>query len=122
MRFIFIIKATPESEAGPMPSPEVARQMATFHEALSQAGALLDAARLKPSAQGWRIRYDGGERKVVDGPFTESEGLVAGYTLIQARTREEALEWSRRFPNPNGDGMPAEIEVRALYGPEDFTA
>lgn len=120
MRFLIIVKATPESEAGVMPDESLFAAMADFHEELADAGALLDASGLKPSAEGWRIRYDGAQRTVIDGPFTESEGLIAGYTLIQADSREEALEWTRRFPNPRGEGIPAEIEVRPLFELEDF--
>lgn len=122
MRFLIIVKATRESEAETSPAPDesLLAAMADFHEALSKAGALLDASGLKPSSAGWRIRYDAKQRTVVDGPFTETKELIAGYTLIQVRSREEALEWSRRFPNPNGEGIPAEIEVRQLYEIEDF--
>lgn len=120
MRFLIIVKATPESEAGTLPSEELLAEMATFHEALAQAGALLDGSGLKPSAQGWRLRYEGSRRTVIDGPFTESKELIAGYTLFQARDREEALAWTRRFPNPRGDAFPAEIEVRPLYDLDDF--
>jgi len=122
MRYMIIVKATPESEAGVFP-PNMAELMAvmgTFHEELARAGVLLDASGLKPSSQGWRIRYDGKTRQVIDGPFTESKELIAGYTLIQVRSRDEALEWTRRFPNPVGEGMAAEIEVRRLYEEEDF--
>lgn len=94
--------------------------MAGFHEELAKAGALLDAAGLQPSSTGWRIRYHGEQRALVDGPFAESQWLIAAYTLIQARDREEARAWSRRFPNPRGKGLPAEIEVRPLYAIEDF--
>lgn len=120
MRFLIIVKATPESEAGTLPSEELLAEMATFHEALAQAGALLDGSGLKPSTQGWRLRYEGSRRTVIDGPFTESKELIAGYTLFQARDREEALAWTRRFPNPRGDAFPAEIEVRPLYDLDDF--
>ncbi|MBE2260171.1 MAG: YciI family protein [Rhodobacteraceae bacterium] len=122
MRFLIIVKATPESEAetSPAPGEELLAAMAGFHEELAKAGALLDASGLKPSSAGWRIRYDGEQRTVIDGPFAESRELIAGYTLIQARDREEALAWSQRFPNPRGQGLPAEIEVRPLYGLEDF--
>lgn len=120
MRFLIIVKATQASETGCIPDPELIGQMAAFHEELAKAGALLDAAGLKPTAQGWRIRYDGDKRRIIDGPFAESKEPIAGYTLIQARSREEAQEWSRRFPNPRGEGMPAEIEVRPLYSLEDF--
>lgn len=120
MRFLIIVKATPESEAGTLPSEELLAEMATFHEALAQAGALLDGSGLKPSTQGWRLRYEGSRRTIIDGPFTESKELIAGYTLFQARDREEALAWTRRFPNPRGDAFPAEIEVRPLYDLDDF--
>lgn len=120
MRFLIIVKACPESEAGVMPGVELMTQMATYHEELARAGVLLDGSGLKPSAAGWRIRYEGGQRHVIDGPFAETKELVAGYTLIQARSREEALEWTRRYPNPRGEGIPAEIEVRPLYELEDF--
>ena len=120
MRFLIIVKATTESETGVMPEEKLIAQMADFHEELAKAGALLDASGLQPSASGWRIRYDGTTRSVVEGPFDKFETLVSGYTLIQARTREEALEWTKRFPNPRGDGLPAEIEVRPLHGLDDF--
>jgi len=122
MKFMIVVKATADSEAGRFPpdSEKMFRQMADYHEQLAQAGVLLDASGLQPSSKGWRIRYDGGRRTVVDGPFTESKELIAGYTVIQVRNRDEALEWSRRFPNPVGDNQPAEIEVRQLYEMNDF--
>ena len=120
MRFMIIVKATADSEAGVMPDEGLLSRMASYHEALAGAGALLDAAGLKPSATGWRIRYDGEVRRVIDGPFTETKALIAGYTLIQVKSREEAMAWARRFPNPAGDGKPAEIEVRPLYTLDDF--
>lgn len=122
MKFMIIVKATPDSEAGRFPddSEKMFEAMADYHEQLVQAGALLDASGLQPSGKGWRIRYDGEHRTVVDGPFTESKELIAGYTLIQVRNRDEALEWTRRFPNPVGRGKAAEIEVRQLYEMEDF--
>ena len=120
MRFLIIVKATAESEAGAMHEETLIPQMAGFHEELAKTGALLDASGLLPSASGWRIRYDGTKHTVVEGPFDTLETLVSGYTLIQARTREEALEWTNRFPNPRGDGLPAEIEVRPLHGLDDF--
>ncbi len=123
MRFLIIVKTTPESEAetSPAPSEALLAAMAAFHEELAKAGALLDASGLKPSSAGWRIRYEGERRRVIDGPFAETKELVAGYTLIEVRSREEALEWSRRYPNPRGEGLPAEIEVRPLYALEDFS-
>jgi hypothetical protein len=121
---MIIVKATPESEKGVFPPnmAELMQVMEVFHQELAQAGVLLDASGLKPSSEGWRIRYQGKERKVIDGPFTESKELIAGYTLIQVRSRDEALEWTRRFPNPVGEGLSAEIEVRPLYEEEDFAA
>ncbi|HSH91418.1 MAG TPA: YciI family protein [Ramlibacter sp.] len=122
MKFMIIVKATADSEAGRFPpdAEQMFQAMATFHEELAKAGVLLDAAGLQPSSKGWRVRYDGDKRTVVDGPFTESKELIAGYTMIQVRNRAEALEWSRRFPNPVGANQPAEIEVRQQYEMEDF--
>ncbi|HUF35074.1 MAG TPA: YciI family protein [Gemmatimonadales bacterium] len=120
MRFMIIVKATKDTEAGVMPEEKLIAAMATYHEELARAGVLLDASGLKPSATGWRIVYDGQKRTVVDGPFAESKELLAGYTLIQVKSREEALEWTRRFPNPAVDGGRAEIEVRQLYELDDF--
>ena len=125
MRFMIIVKATKESEAeegpaGTVPDDNLMADMAAYHEDLQRAGVLLDGNGLTPSSKGFRIRYDGGKRTVIDGPFAEAKELVAGYTLIQVKSREEALEWARRFPNPNGEGKPAEIEVRPMYELEDF--
>jgi hypothetical protein len=122
MRFMIIVKATPDSEAGRFPpNPEPLFQaMATYHEELARAGVLLDASGLQPSSKGWRVQYEGAKRSIVDGPFTESKELIAGYTLIQTRNRDEALEWSKRFPNPVGEGVSCHIEVRQLYEMEDF--
>jgi len=123
MRFMIIVKSCPEFEAETTPqSPDeqLMKDMADFHEELSQAGVLLDASGLQPSRKGWRIHYDGQKRTVVDGPFAESKELIAGFTTIQVRSRQEALEWSRRFPNPAGRNLPAVIEVRQLYELDDF--
>ena len=119
---MIIVKATADSEAGRWPedSAQLFEAMRIYHEELAKAGALLDASGLHPRSQGWRISYDGDRRTVGGGPFTESKELIAGYTLIQVRSREEALEWTRRFPNPVGAGKPAEIEVRQLFEMEDF--
>jgi hypothetical protein len=119
---MIIVKATPDSEAGRFPedSEQLFQAMAAYHEELARAGVLLDASGLQPSSKGWRVRYEGSSRKVIDGPFTETKELVAGYTLIQTRTRDEAVEWSRRFPNPIREGSPCAIEVRQLYELEDF--
>ena len=120
MRYMIIVKATRDTEAGVMPEEPLLAAMAGYHEALMRAGVLLDASGLKPSADGWRIRYRGSARSVTDGPFTETKEMIAGYTLIQVNSREEALEWTRRFPNPAGEGVDAEIEVRQLFELDDF--
>ncbi len=120
MRFMIIVKATEESEAGVMPEEKLIAEMAEYHERLHKAGVLLDASGLQPSSKGFRIEYSGEKRTVTDGPFAETKELIAGYTLIQVESREEALEWSRRFPNPVTDGAEAEIEVRQLFELEDF--
>jgi hypothetical protein len=122
MRFMIIVKATKDTEAGVLPTDgTLMEEMAAYHEALAKAGALLDGSGLHPSAKGWRIKYNGDKRSVTDGPFTETKELIAGYTLIQVKSRQEAMEWSRRFPNPSLDGGKAEIEVRQIYELEDFS-
>ena len=120
MRFLILVKANVVSEAGAPVDESLFRAMADYHEELVKAGVLLDASGLHPTAKGWRIRYSGGRGTVLDGPFTESKELIAGYTLIQVKSREEALEWSRRFPAPFGSAMDCEIEVRQLYDLDDF--
>jgi hypothetical protein len=120
MRFMIIVKATADTEAGVKPEENLFQEMAAYHEELARAGMLLDGSGLKPSSKGWRVKYDGSKRAVVDGPFAETKELIAGYTLIQAKSREEAIEWSKRFPNPMGEGKTCEIEVRPLYELEDF--
>jgi hypothetical protein len=120
MRFMIIVKATHDSEAGVMPKDSLFAAMASYHEELAKAGVLLDAAGLQPSSKGWRIRYGRSQRQLIDGPFAETKELVAGYTLIQVRSRDEAREWARRFPAPMGEGVDAEIEVRQLYEIDDF--
>lgn len=123
MRFMIIVKATRDSEAGVMPEDALIAliaQMGKYHEELAQASMLVDGAGLKASSHGWRIQYSGDKRTYVDGPFTETKELVAGYTLIQAKSREEAIEWTKRFPNPSHFNGEAQIEVRQLFSPEDF--
>ena len=123
MRFMIIVKATADSEAGVMPPPQLLAQMGDFHDDLARAGVLLDGAGLRASAHGWRVAIGGdGQRRVFDGPFAETKELIAGYTLIQARSRDEAIEWSRRYPNPTLHSSACEIEVRQLFEAEDFAA
>jgi hypothetical protein len=120
MRFIIIVRANAETEAGVLPDDSLVAEMADYHEQLAKAGVLLDANGLQASSKGWRIRYSGGKRTVIDGPFTETKELIAGYTLIQVKSRDEALEWTRRFPAPFGAGKEGEIEVRQLFELDDF--
>ena len=120
MRFMILVKANKESEAGVKPTEEMFATMADYHEQLAKAGVLLDANGLQPTAKGWRVKYAGGKRTVIDGPFTEAKELIAGYTTIQVKSREEAVEWSRRFPNPTLDGSDCEIEVRQVFDLDDF--
>ena len=119
MRFMMIVKASPESEKGVMPSEELIDAMTRYNEELTKAGVLLDLSGLQPSSKGFRIKYSGGKKTVVDGPFTETKELVAGYWVIQVKSREEALEWAKRAPapHPNGEG---EIEVRPFFEIDDF--
>jgi len=118
MRFMILVKATKDSEAGVMPSQDMLTAMADYHEQLARAGVLLDGNGLHPSSKGWRIEYSGGKRAVIDGPFTETKELIAGYTMIDVKSREEALEWAKRMPNPHiEDGV---IEIRQVYELEDF--
>lgn len=120
MRFMIIIKATKDSEAGVMPSQQLLSEMGTFNEALVQAGVMLAGDGLHPSAKGARVRFSGTRRTVIDGPFAETKELIAGYWLWQCGSKEEAIEWVKRCPNP----MPgeSEIEIRQVFEAEDFGA
>jgi len=120
MRFMILVKATRDSEAGKMPPESLFAEMGAYHEELSKAGILVDASGLQRSEKGWRIKYNGKQRSVVDGPFAETKELVAGYTVINVSSREEAIEWTKRYPNPAVDGANAQIEVREFYELEDF--
>jgi hypothetical protein len=117
---MIMVRANKDTEAGKMPEEKLIADMAAYHEELVKAGVLLDASGLQPSAKGARINYSGGKRTVVDGPFAESKELIAGYTLIQVKSREEAMEWAKRFPAPHGDAAEGEVEIRQLYELEDF--
>jgi len=120
MRYMIIVRATVDSEAGVMPEEKLLATMQKYHQELASAGVLVDASGLKPSSQGWRIKYDGGKRTVVDGPFAETKELVAGYTIINVKSRQEAIELTKRFPNPAGEGKAGEIEVREFFELDDF--
>jgi len=118
MRFMMIVKANKDSEAGVMPSEELHAAMSKYNEELMKAGVLLDLGGLKASSKGARIKFSGGKRTVVDGPFTESKELIAGYWLWQVRSMEEAVEWVKRCPCPHeGEG---EVEIRQVFEAEDF--
>lgn len=122
MRFMIIVKSCAdfEAEVTPQAPEELLAEMAAYHEELARAGVLLDGSGLHPSRTGWRVHYGPEGKRIVDGPFAEAKELIAGYTLIQVRNREEALEWSRRFPNPAGRGMEAVIELRQLIELDEF--
>lgn len=120
MRYMIVVKATPESERGEMPEQALFDAMAAYHEDLQKAGVLLAADGLQPSSEGWRVTWKNGSKSVTDGPFTEAKELIAGFTMIQVKSREEAEEWAARFPNPGVDGLNGEIEVRRVFELEDF--
>ncbi|WDT74534.1 MAG: YciI family protein [Candidatus Manganitrophus sp.] len=120
MRYMIIVKASKDSEAGVMPEEKLIAEMATYHEELAKAGVLVDGAGLQASAKGFKIKYSGNKRTVVDGPFTETKEMIAGYTIINVKSREEAVEWAKRFPNPHGEGAETEIEVRRFFELDDF--
>src|ERR1043165_9175057 len=119
MRFMMIVKASKDSEAGKMPSDEMFDTMGKYNEELLKAGVLVDLSGLKPSSQGFRVKMSGGKRTIVDGPFTESKELIAGYWIINVKSREEAVEWAKKIPatQPNEEG---EVEVRPFFELEDF--
>jgi hypothetical protein len=118
MRFIVLVKATKDSEAGIMPSEELLGAMAKFNEEMVKAGVMLDGNGLQPSSKGARVRFTGDKRAVVDGPFTETKELVAGYWILQTKTLAECVEWIKRCPNPHM--VDSEIEIRQLFELEDF--
>lgn len=118
MRFMVIVKATKESEAGVMPSEKLLAEMGKYNEELVEAGVMLAGEGLHPSSKGKRVRFSGTRRTVVDGPFTETKELVAGYWLFQTKSLDEAVEWVKRCPNPfEGE---SEIEIRQVFEAEDF--
>jgi hypothetical protein len=118
MRFMVMVKASSESEAGVMPSEELIAEMTRYNEELVKAGILLAADGLHPSSRGARIKISGTKRTVVDGPFAETKELIAGYWIIQVKSLDEAIEWVKRVPNPMGEE--GEIEIRQIFDAEDF--
>jgi hypothetical protein len=121
MRFMVMVKATQESEAGVMPSEKLLSEMGRFNEELIQAGVMLAGEGLQPSSKGVRVRFNGSRRSVLDGPFAETKELVAGFWLWQCKSMDEAIEWARRCPNPF-EGGESEIEIRRVFEAEDFGA
>jgi hypothetical protein len=119
MRFMMIVKASPESEAGVMPTERELAEMGAYNEELVKAGVLLAGEGLHPSSRGARIRYAGDARTVIDGPFAETKELVAGFWLIQVKSLDEAVEWARRCPDPM-PGEECELEIRPIFEAEDF--
>ena len=120
MRFMVMVRATTESETGIVPDSTLVAAMGKFNEDLAKAGVLLAGEGLRPSSQGARVRFSGKDRTVIDGPFAETKELIAGFWLWQVRSREEAIEWVKRCPNPfHGD---SEIEIRQVYEIEDFAS
>jgi hypothetical protein len=118
MRVMVLVKANEQSEAGVMPSEELLTQMLEFNEELVKAGVMLAGEGLRPSSKGARVVVSGGERKVIDGPFAETKELIAGYWLWQVKSLDEAVEWVKRMPNPDGtDGV---IEIRSVFEADDF--
>jgi hypothetical protein len=118
MRFMILVKANKDTEAGVLPSEELLTEMGKYNEELVKAGVLLAAEGLQPSSKGARVKFSGGKRTVIDGPFTEAKELIAGFWLIQVKSKEEAIEWIKRVPNPTGEE--AEIEIRQVFEAEDF--
>ncbi|HEY2764497.1 MAG TPA: YciI family protein [Pseudonocardiaceae bacterium] len=120
MRFMVMVKADQNSEAGVLPSEELLTEMGRYNEELVKAGVMLAGEGLHPSSKGARVRFSGANRTVLDGPFTEAKELIAGFWLIQVKSREEAIEWVKRCPNPmEGE---SEIEIRQVFEAEDFGA
>ncbi len=120
MRFMILVKATKDSEAGVLPSTKLLAQMGLYNEQLAKAGVLLAGEGLQPSSKGARVRFSGTKRTVIDGAFTETKELIAGFWLIQVKSKEEAIEWVKRCPNPmEGE---SEIEIRQVFEADDFGA
>jgi hypothetical protein len=121
MRFVAMVRATKASESGELPSQELMAEMGKFNEELVKAGVMLAGEGLHPSSKGARVRFSGKSRTVIDGPFAETKELIAGFWILQVKSREEAIEWIKRAPNPF-PGIESDIELRQVYEPEDFGA
>ena len=121
MKFMVMVKASAASEAGAMPSEKLLTEMGKFNEELVKAGVMLAGEGLHPSAKGARIRFNADKRTVIDGPFAETKELVAGFWIIEVGSKEEAIEWMKRCPNPHEEGE-SEIEIRQIFTAEDFGA
>jgi hypothetical protein len=119
---MIIVKATKDSEAGVMPSEQLLTEMGKFNEELVKAGVLLAGEGLQPSSKGARVKFSGTTRTLIDGPFAETRELIAGYWLWQVKSKEEAIAWVKRCPNPAGEGKEGEIEIRRVFEAEDFGA
>jgi len=115
-----IVKATKNSEAGVMPGAELLTAMGKFNEEMVKAGVMLAGEGLQPSSKGARVKFSGDKRTVVDGPFAETKELIAGFWLIQVKSKEEAIEWMKRCPNPAGPGQESELEIRQVFEAADF--
>ncbi len=120
MRFMMIVKASKDSEAGKMPSEELFAAMGKYNEELMKAGALVDLSGLHPTSKGARVKFSGGKRTVIDGPFAETKELIGGYWIINVKSKEEAIEWAMRAPAPHGENQESEIEIRQFFEMEDF--
>ena len=121
MRFMMIVKGNKDSEAGVMPSNELIDAMTKYNEQLQKAGVLLDLSGLQPTSKGAKVKFSGGKATVIDGPFTEAKEIIAGYWIIQAKSKEEAIEWAKRVPSdPTRPGAETEIEIRPFFELEDF--
>ena len=121
MRFIVMVKATKESEAGVMPSPQLIAQMDKFNQELMQAGVMLSGEGIAPSSKGARVRIEANnKRSVIHGPFAETKELVAGFWILQCKSKEECIEWVKRVPSPSPDEPACEIEIRQIFEPSDF--
>ena len=120
MRFMVMVKANADSEAGVMPDEKMLSEMTAYNEELVKAGVMLAGEGLHPTSKGAKVRFDGDKRSVIDGPFSEAKELIAGYWIFQCKSKEECVEWVKRCPNPTGES--SEIEIRQIFDADDFGA